>query len=607
MFISASISAQNFTHNTFVEENGFVSIEAEHYTNAMGPWEEVEGRTAFTFEMQGHGVWPDSIYTLNNDHVITKKFPSSIRVSYGNKKLRWAFPSPTAQKLISLKNSPDKAALFLYEKGTEMPGMIAPEMRIMSFMPETQTPDSLWLVFKEAIDYALHGNNKGSIIYIHEGEYVQNKDSVLVHQLRAWNYNVKTMRDKLSSSNTTDSVSLIIISETSRFENIHDKFKDVRLPVLVLKSGLLNVMGMNVAQNPWKAQPGQYGNAMLNRSGNRDDNLNYSIYFKNPGKYYLWLLGKSSGTDSADECKVFFNTQKIASSDSGFFEICFDKHFGWTSNMFYQTKANRKTPGVATINVPAPGWYKLHIGKGSNPEPARNINDPRRYPNWRIDKIYLSSKNKAPQDEGPVETTNNGVIEVPGNFKSSEVFLPRQKITINNNYAIIEAEDIDHSPYWVLKNEPAGFTGKGYLEWNGPDRTVSVEGIGGNDDYWFVRQGAREEWLILQIEAADSGIYFIDFRNIHKRKDGDNDAWINKLGYKPYLNGENAKPVKRITDGHKDGSGFTWLDWSPAQESLVKGMNYLYIAGRSIGFGIDRIVVYKANDSEAKEKAMSLK
>lgn len=61
-----------------------------------------------------------------------------------------------------------------------------------------------------------------------------------------------------------------------------------------------------------------------------------------------------------------------------------------------------------------------------------------------------------------------------------------------------------------------------------------------------------------------------------------------------------------ITDGHKDGIGFTWLDWSPALLTLHKGVNIYYIAGRSVGFGIDRIILYRTNDELAKENATKL-
>jgi hypothetical protein len=57
-------------------------------------------------------------------------------------------------------------------------------------------------------------------------------------------------------------------------------------------------------------------------------------------------------------------------------------------------------------------------------------------------------------------------------------------------------------------------------------------------------------------------------------------------------------------DSFKDGEGFTWLDWGVRELPLEKGLNHIYIGGRSVGWGIDRIAIYKANDEEAQNMAM---
>ena len=166
----------------------------------------------------------------------------------------------------------------------------------------------------------------------------------------------------------------------------------------------------------------------------------------------------------------------------------------------------------------------------------------------------------------------------------------------------MEAENIDHHRFWDLRGEPDGFTGSGYLEWQGPNRTRSIEGAGGNHDSLGVAQGPQEEWLILRVDIQHPGRYAINARNIHEHEDGDNDAWVTKVGFVPDPSKKEA--ISRMGDSHDDGTGFTWLDWGVREFDLKKGVNNIYIGGRSVGFGIDRVAIYKVDDSNAEAKAL---
>lgn len=197
---------------------------------------------------------------------------------------------------------------------------------------------------------------------------------------------------------------------------------------------------------------------------------------------------------------------------------------------------------------------------------------------------------------GILSTIGFGAV-IPG-----DQYLPEQVWVEKGGIVVIEAENVDHHEHWVLKTDPEGFTGTGYLEWQGPSRTRTEDGRGGNNDLTGERQGPREEWLILRVLVSEPGVYVVDARNLHQKEDGDNDAWVWQLN-RPITEDD---PVRRMGDSHKDGTEFTWLDWGHRKFNLRKGENHLYIGGRSVGFGIDRIAIFKDGDELASEVAHNL-
>ena len=190
-------------------------------------------------------------------------------------------------------------------------------------------------------------------------------------------------------------------------------------------------------------------------------------------------------------------------------------------------------------------------------------------------------------------------------FKSGceHKWLPEQVWQMQDGYAVVEAEDIDHHEHWVFKTEPTGYTGDGYLEWQGPNRSETPDGRGGNDDYSNERQGPQQEWLIVRVNCETPGPYKINARNHHMKEDGDNDAWVWKVG--KHITTDD--PVRRMGDSLNDGQGFSWLDWGVRTFWLHEGVNNIVIGGRSIGWGMDRIAVYQADNAIAEKKALNNK
>ncbi|MEK6481168.1 hypothetical protein WJR50_26735 [Catalinimonas sp. 4WD22] len=160
----------------------------------------------------------------------------------------------------------------------------------------------------------------------------------------------------------------------------------------------------------------------------------------------------------------------------------------------------------------------------------------------------------------------------------------RQYSINKEGYLVLEAENMPHSELWnfVAVEKGKNCTGTGYLKYVGP---VTGSGHDQETDTEGKLQGNPEDWLVIPVEVKVPGRYRINLRNHHLEKDGDNDIWVHIVGWPP--------PIKRVGDHAVDS--FQWLTWGPdwVYWDIEKpGLYEFYVAGRSHGFGIDRIAIY---------------
>ena len=251
------------------------------------------------------------------------------------------------------------------------------------------------------------------------------------------------------------------------------------------------------------------------------------------------------------------------------------------------------------FTVGNPGWYNLYL---FNKDSIMDVNTD--YPDWRVDKIWLTSTGETLEGEGRSQDIVYDV-EIPQRFCEVPGFLPEQIFREIDGILICEGEDIDHHSYWKMTNEPEGFSGSGFLVWQGPDRTKSIEGVAERYDSLGVRTGPREEWLIIRAYITNPGKYKLNVRNYLLNENSGNDVWVSMLGYRP--DPIKKEVIKSIGDKQQGWAGFTWLGRGEVVElELQAGLNDIVIAGKSVGFGVDRIAIYKANDPAIEKKALSL-
>ena len=150
-----------------------------------------------------------------------------------------------------------------------------------------------------------------------------------------------------------------------------------------------------------------------------------------------------------------------------------------------------------------------------------------------------------------------------------------------NGLVVVEAESIDLVEDWVYESSDAGFTGSGYIRWDGPD----FFGTPGNGI------------IAIPFKVNTAGNYYVKLRMSHlgaPAGDQWNDCWM-KMN-------DGGTFVKAVHPSTYIGDGFTFhttlepsggVFESPLY-NIPAGENTLYLSGRSYNLRIDRIHIYKS-------------
>ncbi len=155
-----------------------------------------------------------------------------------------------------------------------------------------------------------------------------------------------------------------------------------------------------------------------------------------------------------------------------------------------------------------------------------------------------------------------------------------------NGLVVIESESIDiSSTDWVIESSDAGYTGSGYMRWNGPD----FFGTPGNGI------------IAIPFKVNSAGNYYVKLRMSHlgaPAGDQWNDVWM-KMN-------DNGTFVKAVHPSTYIADGFTFHTtlepsggvFEPPLYNLQAGENTVYLSGRSYNLRIDRIHIYKEGTAD---------
>ncbi|SMP75421.1 hypothetical protein SAMN06265222_11932 [Neorhodopirellula lusitana] len=172
---------------------------------------------------------------------------------------------------------------------------------------------------------------------------------------------------------------------------------------------------------------------------------------------------------------------------------------------------------------------------------------------------------------------------------------------------VIEAESVPLTDDWILDTTEPDYSGKGYIRWM---------------PSWIDKISHQHEGVLMyKLRVNNPGKYRMALRTSHKgapERDKWNDCWT-LMGLNPVSPyGSTRKTYHAINQEEFDrGLGFTWHTthdnygtvakkdghFSSPLYDLTKGDHYFWICGRSGGFRIDKIHLFKEGVSGFKSDA----
>lgn len=155
----------------------------------------------------------------------------------------------------------------------------------------------------------------------------------------------------------------------------------------------------------------------------------------------------------------------------------------------------------------------------------------------------------------------------------------------DKSIVIVEAEHIMPQSLWEAETnyttiDGSTYTGDGFVRYTGPS-WIGAENLADPDQS---RQGRKESWMVVKFWVEYPGLYELDVRGYHVLEDGDNDFW---MGYFPMQG-----TIERwLANDHLTFS------WNRGGQQLSfncqAGLNAVFVNGRSNGFAVDRLAIYK--------------
>ena len=148
---------------------------------------------------------------------------------------------------------------------------------------------------------------------------------------------------------------------------------------------------------------------------------------------------------------------------------------------------------------------------------------------------------------------------------------------------VVEFESLTPTGDWELESALGGYTGQGYLRWDGPNY-YSSPGHGTFGVKFEIHQG---------------GLYNFRIRNHHDHPDSteENDVWVRLDGGPWVKTFSGKKDVWTWATNHEFGDG----DKPKAEYDLGPGVHTLEFSGRSKNFRIDRFHLYEPGHPDGED------
>lgn len=178
---------------------------------------------------------------------------------------------------------------------------------------------------------------------------------------------------------------------------------------------------------------------------------------------------------------------------------------------------------------------------------------------------------------------------------------------LENDLLAVEAEDCYAGSYWKLDRQYPGYTGKGYMRYDGPDNLACVAGQNDREaptDTEGTCQTDPRKRLRIPVRIPVRGSYHMNIR-IWPTTSGagpqahvpgkDHTAWLNveELGWGNACSGHTEDGVRNKWTWFSFGPGSNMFPLAHCSFTLEPGDYVFYVGGRHHNFRADRIHIYR--------------
>ena len=117
------------------------------------------GMTGSRYSIDFGRARKQSSITINESgHELTAGLSGEVSISHRSSTIGWGVPGPDAYKIATLNDDPEKCTVFAYDKGMQMPGLVAPARRLGFFLYRNSAdilrPEG-WALFHAAVKWSL--------------------------------------------------------------------------------------------------------------------------------------------------------------------------------------------------------------------------------------------------------------------------------------------------------------------------------------------------------------------------------------------------------------------------------------------------------------------
>jgi uncharacterized delta-60 repeat protein len=179
------------------------------------------------------------------DHPLAAGLIGTVAVS-NSLTMTWGTPNANAVTIARLAGSTTKAGIFAYDRGSEMPGLVAPARRIGGYFEDHTAGGTLpngWTLFDAAVRWAVEPP-KAPTLFVVGNLTLGGGDAAVQRRLQLLGYPVVLRTDSASSAASAVGKSVVLVSSTVTSANVNTKFKAAAVPVMTWESALGGTMGM---------------------------------------------------------------------------------------------------------------------------------------------------------------------------------------------------------------------------------------------------------------------------------------------------------------------------------------------------------------------------